>query len=135
MSIETLVNQFGMTLYIRLPAYTVESDGSISRQYGRVFTATGFIQPSSQSEPVIQGRYEGRTSATIYFVGALTIGIDYEIHDSESLTSRQWRVTGVVNPAELGQTGARPSLNMTVVDCVEVEPNAELGDAQVEVNE
>ncbi len=135
MSIETLVNQFGMTLYIRLPAYTVESDGSISRQYGRVFTATGFIQPASQSEPVIQGRYEGRTSATIYFVGALTIGIDYEIHDSESLTSRQWRVTGVVNPAELGQTGARPSLNMTVVDCVEVEPNAELGGAEGNVEE
>jgi hypothetical protein len=124
LSIETLVNQFGMTLYIRLPAYTVESDGSISRQYGRVFTATGFIQPSSQSEPVIQGRYEGRTSATIYFAGALTIGIDYEIHDSEGLTARQWRVTGVVNPAELGQTGARPALNMTVVDCVEVEPDA-----------
>jgi hypothetical protein len=124
LSIDTLVNQFGMTLYIRLPAYTVESDGSISRQYGRVFTATGFIQPASQSEPVIQGRYEGRTSATIYFAGTLTIGIDYEIHDSEGLTARQWRVTGVVNPAELGQTGARPALNMTVVDCVEVEPDA-----------
>ena len=135
MSIETLVNQFGMTLYIRLPAYTVQSDGSISRQYGRVFTATGFIQPSSQSEPVIQGRYEGRTSATIYFVGALSIGIDYEIHDSESLTTRQWRVTGVVNPAELGQTGARPSLNMTDVDCVEVEPNADIGGVEGNVEE
>lgn len=135
MSIETLVNQFGMTLYIRLPAYTVESDGTITRQYGRVFTATGFVQPSGQTEPVIQGRLEGRTSTTIYFVGALSIGIDYEIHDSESVTARQWRVTGVVNPAELGQTGARPSLNMTVVDCVEVEPNAVLGGEEGHVDQ
>ena len=124
MSIESLVNQFGMTLYIREPAYVVQSDGSILRQYGRLSAAIGFIQPASQSEPVIQGRLEGRTSTTIYFAGALTIGIDFEIHDSEGLTARQWRVTGIVNPAELGQTGARPALNMTVVDCVEVEPDA-----------
>lgn len=123
MSIESLINQFGITLYIREPSYTVESDGSVNRAYARVTNQVGFIQPSGQSEPVAQGRLEGRTSCTIYFLGSLNISIDAEIHDSEGLTARQWRVTGVTNPGDVGVSGARPYLNMTVCEAVQIEPD------------
>jgi hypothetical protein len=124
MSIDSLVSQFGITLYLREPTYAVQNDGTVDRTYGRISSVKGFIQPSGQTEPVIQGRLEGRTAVSIYFVGAITIGIDWEIHDSEALTARQWRVTGVTNPGEVGQSGAAQHLNMTVVDAIEIQPEA-----------
>ena len=122
MSIPSLISQFGITLYIREPTYAVDTDGSVVRSYGRVYSAKGFIQPSGQTDGVSQGRINGRRAVSIYFEGAIEIGVDYEIHDSEFLSARQWRVTGSVNPAELGQSGTASHLNMTVVDAVEIEP-------------
>ena len=122
MSISSLVSQFGITLYIREPTYAVDTDGSVVRSYGRVYSANGFIQPSGQTDGVSQGRINGRRAVSIYFEGAIEISVDAEIHDSEFLPTRQWRVTGTTNPAELGQSGTASHLNMTVVDAVEIEP-------------
>ena len=122
MSIASMISQFGMLLQVRIPVYAVETDGSVTRTYGREFEARGFIQPSGQSDQVFQGRINGRRNATIYFEGALDISVDAEIHDSLFLPARQWRVTGTTNPAELGQSGASQHLNMTVVDAVEINP-------------
>lgn len=122
MSIASLISQFGITLYIREPTYAVDTDGSVVRSYGRVYSAKGFIQPSGQTDGVSQGRINGRRAVSIYFEGAIEIGVDDEIHDSEILPARQWRVTGTTNPAELGQSGTASRLNMTVVDAVEINP-------------
>jgi hypothetical protein len=124
LSIDSLIERFGIALHIYEPVYTTGSDGSVIRTFGRVSSETGFVQPSSQSEPFAQGRQEGRTSAQIFFRAGISVPIDAEIRDSTSVDTgwRAWRVTGSTNPGELQQTLAAPHLSMTVVDAVEIEP-------------
>jgi hypothetical protein len=127
LSIDSLIERFGIALYIYEPVYTTGSDGSVIRTFGRVSSETGFVQPSSQSEPFIQGRQEGRTSAQIFFRAGTSVPIDAEIRDSMSVDTgwRAWRVIGSTNPGELQETLAAPHLSMTVVDAVEIEPEVE----------
>jgi hypothetical protein len=128
LSIDSLIERFGIALHIYNPVYTTGSDGSVVRTFGRVVSQTGFVQPSSQSEPFAQGRQEGRTSAQIFFPAGTTVRIDSEIYDGNipsQETVRKWRVIGSTNPGELQETLAAPHLSMTVVDAVEIEPEIE----------
>ena len=127
MSIDALISRFGIALHIYTPVYSTGSEGSVVRSFGRVTSERGFVQPSSQSEPVAQGRQEGRTSVQIFFPRGTSVPIDSEIRDSISVDTgwRAWRVIGSTNPGELQQTLSAPHLSMTVVDAVEVEPEVE----------
>ncbi len=128
MSIEALVNQFGMTLYQFTPTIATGADGQVSRTYEVTGAARkGFVQPSSQSDGIFQGRVNGRRSATIYFAELFRVDVDDEFHDSDTGSVRNWRVTGSVNPAELGETGLAFRLNMMTVSVVEVEPEVTVG--------
>ncbi len=120
MSIESLIDTFGKTLYVYAPRYTDGADGSQSRTYDTYTSAVGFVQPTSMTQIVAQDRLEGRTTAVIYFKSGTSVGIDSEIKDDIFGGARRWLVTGVTNPAILNQTGARPDLDMVVVDCIEV---------------
>ena len=127
MSIDALISRFGIDLHIYTPVYSTGSDGSVVRTFSRVTSERGFIQPSSQSEPFVQGRQEGRTNVQIFFPRGTSVPIDAEIRDSTSVDTgwRAWRVTGATNPGELQETLAAPHLSMTVVDAVEIEPEVE----------
>lgn len=122
MSIESLIDTFGMTLYLFAPTYQTTSDGSVSRTYSRSASATGFLQPSGQSQAIGLDRMEGRTTVVIYFKAGTTgpVGVDWEIQTGELPEYRRFVVTGVTNPGELATTGAASRLNMTIVEAVEV---------------
>lgn len=120
MSIESLIDTFGKTLYIYPPRYNNASDGTQSRTYDSYTSGVGFVQPTSMTQIVAQDRLEGRTTAVIYFKSGTSVGVDFEIKDGILGGARRWLVTGVTNPAILNQTGARPDLDMVVVDCIEV---------------
>lgn len=120
MSIESLIDTFGKTLYIYPPRYSNASDGTQSRTYDSYTSSVGFVQPTSMTQIVAQDRLEGRTTAVIYFKSGTSVGVDFEIKDGILGGARRWLVTGVTNPAILNQTGARPDLDMVVVDCIEV---------------
>jgi len=122
MSIDSLIDTFGTTLYLFSPTYQTTSDGSVSRTYGKAATATGFLQPSSQSQAVGLDRMEGRTTVVIYFKPGTTggVAVDWEIQTAELPAYRRFVVTGVTNPGELATTGAASRLNMTVVEAVEL---------------
>lgn len=122
MSISSLVSQFGITLNYYAPLNTIQTDGTVIRTYGKTYSAVGFVQPSGESEPFINGRQEGIRTATIYFPGKVTYEIEGEFRDSDSLPARRWRITGAYNPAELDVTGRNAYLNMSVVSVVEVVP-------------
>jgi hypothetical protein len=126
MSIESLVNRFGMTLYLYRPSTSVGVDGEVSRTYSRVCEFRGFVNTSSQSSNVAMGRAEGRTQATIYVPGSLDVRIDDEIRDGFYGTVRNWRVTGANVPGEVIVANSAAHLAMTVVDAVEVEPGVTL---------
>ena len=126
MSVGGLVARFGRCLFVYRPTTAVETDGRVSRTYEREFEVRGFVQPASQSSDVAQGRMNGKTTTAISLEGCADIRIDDEIHDKVTGTAKTWRVTGVTNPGELGETGAAPHLNHTIVDCVEVEPEVTL---------
>lgn len=123
MSIEALISRFGIDLHVYEPVYTTQTDGTVVRTFGRVVSEKGFVQPSSQSEPFVQGRQEGRTNCQIFFMPNVSVPIDAEIRDAQVAPWRQWRVTGSTNPGELETTGAAPHLSMTVVDAVQIEPD------------
>jgi hypothetical protein len=127
-SIGGIIAQFGKCLFVYRPDFTVASDGQSARAYSREFTIHGFIQPGAQSSDVAQGRENGRTTTTIYVEGCSDVRIADEIHDKVSGTEtvKTWRVTGVVNPGFLGDTGAAAHLNHTEIECVEVEPEVTL---------
>ena len=120
MSIGGLVARFGRRLWVYRPTIGVASDGEVTRPYAAVCCGKGFVQPTTQSSDVAQGRMDGRTSCTIYLEGAVDIRIDDEVRDSLATTARNYRVIGSVNPGELGLTQAAPHLSMTAVDAVEV---------------
>lgn len=126
MSIGGLIAMFGRCLFVYRPDTTVASDGRVERAYSREFEVRGFVQPGTQTSDVAQGRMSGRTQTTIYLESCADIRIDDEIHDKVTGTAKTWRVTGVSNPGLLGDTGASPHLNHTIVDCVEVEPEVSL---------
>jgi hypothetical protein len=126
LSIGGIVARFGRCLFVYRPDTSVGNDGQVARTYEREFEIRGFVQPASQSSDIAQGRFNGRTTTTIYVDGCSDIRIDDEIHDKVSGTARTWRVTGITNPGDLGDTGAAPHLNHTIVDCVEIEPEVSL---------
>lgn len=121
MSIAGLVDRFGITLYVFRPTVTTNADGEVGLKFDSVLQTRGFVQPSTQTSDVAQGRELGRTTVTIYFSGTVDVRIDDEIHDASTGTARTWRVSGIVNPGEVGTSGAAAHLNMTVVDCQEIE--------------
>lgn len=122
MSIEAIIREFGMSLHIWRPTIARATNGEITRTYAVSSSATGFVQPATESQDVFEGRMNTRTAGTIYFSGVVDVQIDDEIRDQgaiPSAASRVWRVIGAVNPADLGVPFR---LSMTVVDVVEVEP-------------
>jgi hypothetical protein len=123
-SIESIVNEFGITLYVHRPTMTVSSDGKPNRTYASVAEVVAFVQPSGQSSDVLEGRMSGRTSATIYIAGSQDIRIDDELYTGTSGSVVRWRVTGTTNPGETSRAFAlRHRLKMTVVDAVQVDPS------------
>lgn len=126
MSIGSLIARFGATLYVRRSTTTLGADGEMSLDYKQVDVVRGWVQPASQTSEVAQGRENARTSTTIYLEGLVDVEIDDEIHDVASGTGRTWRIVGSVNPGFVGTTAAAPHLNMTSVECVEVEPTRSL---------
>ena len=100
MSIESIVNRFGITLYVYRPTTGVNTDAQVTRSYSRVSEVRGFVQPAGQTSEVYQGRMEGRTPCTIYIQGSADIRIDDELRDGFYGTVRNWRVTGASNPGE-----------------------------------
>jgi len=126
MSIASLISRFGRTFHVFRPAITSAADGTRLWTYSPgtpILTVRGFMQPATQAEDPFEGRANSRTSGTLYIEGANDIRIDDEIYEAATGTTSVWRVRGVVNPAELGTTGAASHLNMTVVDVVEVAPD------------
>lgn len=121
MSIAGLVDRFGITIYVFRPTVTTNADGEVGLKFDSVLQTKAFMQPASQSSDVAQGRELGRTNATAYFSGSVDVRIDDELHDVLTGTARTWRVIGIVNPGEVGTSGAASHLNMTVVECQEIE--------------
>lgn len=126
MSIASLVSEFGVTLYLYRPTATVSSDGKPLRTYALVESFTGFIQPSSQSQDVLEGRASSRTAVTIYVSGTLDVRIEDEIYSGTSGSVERWRVSGSTNPGEVGRMSSAHRLNMTVIDAVQVAPEVSL---------
>ena len=120
MSIGSLVARFGRRLWVQRPTVSVGADGEVARAYAAVCCVRGFVQPNTESSDVAQGRMSGRTGTTIYLEGKVDIRIDDEIRDALS-GGRLWRVTGAVNPGDVGASQAAPHLSMTVVDATEVD--------------
>ena len=136
MSIERLIEQFGVALYLWKPTMSVAADAGAVRTYNRV-TELGkcFIQPNGQSQDVFEGRMNSRTAATIYISGNQDdIEIDdelYEVGVAGGITDR-WRVVGRTNPAEIGRgAGFARHLNLTVIDAVQVSPSITQGLSEV----
>jgi hypothetical protein len=121
LSIAGLVDRFGITLYVFRPTATVGADGEVALAFANALETKGFVQPSSESSDVAQGRELGRTSATAYFAGTVDVRIDDELHDVSTGSARTWRIVGIVNPGEVGTSAAAAHLNMTVVECQEIE--------------
>ncbi|NDF13232.1 MAG: hypothetical protein EB060_10530 [Proteobacteria bacterium] len=126
MSIEGLINRFGITLYVYRPTTTVGTDGQVNRSYSRVNEIRGFVQPAGQTSEVYQGRMEGRTPCTIYISGSVDIRIDDELRDGFYGIVRNWRVSGASVPGETVAANSAWQLAMTVVDAVEIEPEVVL---------
>lgn len=123
MSVQTLINTFGIDFEIRRPTYTTAADGTVVRSYAKSYQARGFLSPSSQSEALAQGRQNSRRSGTIYLSGIYSVTTDDEIAlDGVYLSYPLWRVVGSVNPLELQRTGVSKLLNFTAVSVVEVDP-------------
>jgi hypothetical protein len=123
MSIEAIVREFGMSLHIWRPTIARATNGEITRTYAVSSSATGFVQPTTQSSDVFEGRPNTRTAGTVYFAGVVDVQIDDEIRDQTAIPSgdtRIWRVIGAVKPADIA---APLRLSMTVVEVVEVEPD------------
>ena len=128
MSIESLVSQFGMTLYHFVPTTSTGADGQVSRSYSATATSRiGFVQPTSANESTAQGRNTERRTATIYFAAVFRVDVDDEFHDVQLGAARTWRVTGRVNPGELATTFSASRLNMMPVDVIEIEPAVDVG--------
>ena len=126
MSIEGIVARFGRCLHVFRATTGIATDGQVTRSYARVFEVHGFLQPQGQTEEVAQGRMQARTAGAVYIAGCHDIRIDDELHDYYAGGVRTWRVNGVINPGDLGETGLAPHLNQTVVSVVEVEPEVTL---------
>lgn len=127
MSISGIIGRFGIPLYVYRPTITTASDGTVVRTYASAaISARGFVQPSGQTQDVFEGRASSRTTGVVYFDGALDIRIEDEIYSGTSGSVTAWRVTGIVNPGEIGRSLAALHLNMTAVDVVEVEPTVSL---------
>ena len=122
MSIAGLIDRFGISLWVFRPTATVGNDGEVALAFASILETRGFVQPTSQTSEVAQGRENGRTTTTIYFSGSIDVRIDDEIRNAATGTTRVWRVIGATIPGEVGASSAAPHLLMTVVDCVEVEP-------------
>lgn len=123
MSVQTLINTFGIDFEVRTPTYATAADGTVTRTYTKSYEARGFLSPSSQSEALAQGRQNSRRSGTIYLSGIYSVTTDDEIRqDSVELSYPIWRVVGSVNPLELQRTGVSKLLNFTAVSVVEVDP-------------
>ena len=130
MSIASIVDRYGRTLYVMRPTASFASDGSVVRTYPTTptVTAKGFIQPSGQTSEVFEGRMNSRTTATIYFAGIVSILVDDLIYDVlpvavPASTSRVFRVTGTIVPGDLEAT---EHLCMSVCDAVEVLPEIDV---------
>jgi|GEM_PF-3003724 hypothetical protein len=126
MSIEALVNRFGLTLYLYRPTTGVGNDGEVSRSYVRTAEIKGFVDSTSETSAVAYGRANGQTSATIYLSGSVDVRIDDEIRSGVTGTVRNWRVEGVVNPGETVAANSAAHLAMTVVTATEVDPGVTL---------
>jgi hypothetical protein len=123
MSIESLVSQFGMTLYHFVPTTSTGADGQVSRSYAATATSRiGFVQPTSANESTAQGRNTERRTATVF-----RVDVDDEFHDAQIGAARTWRVTGRVNPGELATTFSASRLSMMAVDVIEIEPVVDVG--------
>ena len=123
MSIESIVTEFGVGLHIWRPTITRNTDGQVIRTYAVASSARGFIQPTTQTGDVFEGRMNTRTAGTVFFTGSVDVRIDDEIRDQSAIPTsdtRVWRVVGAVKP---GDVGVPSRLSMTVVDVVEVEPD------------
>lgn len=126
MSIEALVNRFGLTLYLYRPTTAVGADGEVSRTYSRVCEIKGFVDPGSETSGIALGRANGQTSTTIYITGSVDVRIDDEIRSGFTGTVRNWRVDGAVHPGETFAAQSAPHLTMTVVQATEVDPGVTL---------
>lgn len=127
MSIASLISRFGRTFHVYRPVMTDSADGTRKWAYSPgspVLSLTGFLQPATQGEDPFQGRASSRTQGTMYFEGNQDIRIEDEIYTTTNGSSPVFRVRGVVNPGEIGNTLSALHLNMTVVEVVEVEPDA-----------
>ena len=130
MSIASIVDRYGRTLYVMRPTTTTATDGTVLRAFPTTpaVTAKGFIQPSGQTSEVFEGRMNSRTTATIYFAGIVSILIDDLIYDVlpvavPASTSRVFRVTGTIVPGDLE---SNEHMCMTVCDAVEVLPEIDV---------
>lgn len=121
MSIQGLVSRFGVQLWVYRPSLGVASDGELTRSYVAICCVKAFVQPSTQTSDVAQGRMQGRTAGTAYISGLVDIRVDDELRNMLTPNARNWRVTGAANPGEVGATQAAPHLNMTLVEVVEIE--------------
>lgn len=126
MSIEALVNRFGLTLYLYRPTTGVGADGEVSRSYARVCELKGFVDSGSETSAIALGRANGQTSATIYLPGSVDVRIDDEIRNGYTGTVRNWRVDGAVQPGETFAANSAAHLTMTVVQATEVDPGVTL---------
>lgn len=126
MSIAALVSKFGRTFHVFRPTISVSEDATRKWAYSPgvpVLSIVGFFQPTAEAEDPFQSRANSRTTGTIYFEGSQDIRIEDELYEAAVGSTKVFRVRGVVNPGELGTTGAAPHLNMTTVDVVEVAPS------------
>jgi len=125
-SIESLIDHFGQTLYLYAPTYTTATDGTVVRTFSRSSTTVGMVMPASQSQTVALDRMEQRGTVAIYFKAgtADSIDVDWEIRTAELGPYRRFLVTGRNIPGDLDQSGASPHLRMLVVDAIEVTPEA-----------
>ena len=82
MSIAGLIDRFGIALWVFRPTATVGNDGEVALAFASVLETRGFVQPTSQTSEVAQGRENGRTTTTIYMAGSVDVRIDDEIRNA-----------------------------------------------------
>jgi len=119
-SIGAIVDRFGKRLWLYRPTIARLADGRIERTYAKVVAAKFFVQPQGQTQEVAEGRINSRTASTLYAAGVIDIRVDDELRENEDGTGRVFRVTGTINPGEMG---VGEYLSMTVCEAVEVEPD------------